>query len=309
MDDKKYTLTWHTYTDHLREMMHNMMTSKDFADVTLVCDDKKTIRAHRNILSACSPVFKDILQMSTQSNHPVIYLRGMQSSEIESILQFMYFGEAKFYKERMDEYLSVVKELEIKELSKAVDTSDQQPDYTPDEAIEESEKDCNESTENYATDDDIITGYEAEIVGSDNEQTEAGKPNSCESKFQCKQCHKTYSDLSGLWYYKKSKHEGAKYACNQCDYQATTQQHLRTHIQSVHEGVKYNCNQCDQQFTQQGNLQQLIFNMYNQSSTIVISVTIKLQHRVILKLIFNLNMKVSSMHVTNVTFKLQHRIT
>ena len=215
---------------------------------------KKAIRAHRNILSACSPVFKDILQMSTQSNHPVIYLRGMQSSEIESILQFMYFGEAKFYKERMDEYLSVVKELEIKELSKAVDTSDQQPDYTPDEAIEESEKDCNESTENYATDDDIITKYEAEIVGSDNEQTEAGKPNSGESKFQCKQCHKTYSDLSGLWYHKKSKHEGVKYACNQCDYQATSQSHLKTHIQSKHEGVKFACNQCDQQFTQQSSL-------------------------------------------------------
>ena len=100
MDHEKYTLTWHSYPDHLRGMMWELMTSEDFADVTLVCDDKKSIRAHRNILSACSPVFKDILQMHTESNHPVIYMRGVQFSEIESILQFMYVGEARLSEER-----------------------------------------------------------------------------------------------------------------------------------------------------------------------------------------------------------------
>ena len=66
MQQEKYSLTWHTYSDYLRGMMQEMMTSENFADVTLVCDDKKTVRAHRNILSACSPVFKNILQMHTQ---------------------------------------------------------------------------------------------------------------------------------------------------------------------------------------------------------------------------------------------------
>ena len=99
MDQDKYTLTWHTYPDHLRGMMKEMMMSEDFADVTLVTDDKKTVKAHRNILSACSSVFKDILQMETSNNHPVIYLRGIQYPEIESILQFIYFGEAKFFEE------------------------------------------------------------------------------------------------------------------------------------------------------------------------------------------------------------------
>ena len=46
-----YTLSWHSYPDYLREMMREMMASEDFTDVTLVTDDKKTIKAHRNILS------------------------------------------------------------------------------------------------------------------------------------------------------------------------------------------------------------------------------------------------------------------
>ena len=51
--------------------------------------------------------------MEITHSHPVIYLRGIQYSKIESILQFIYLGEAKFYEERMNEFLSVSKSLEI----------------------------------------------------------------------------------------------------------------------------------------------------------------------------------------------------
>ena len=161
MDQEKYALTWHKYPDHLRGMMREMMTSGDFADVTLVCDDKKTLKAHRNILSACSTVFKDILQMHTQSNHPVIYLKGLQYSEIDSILQFMYLGEAKFYESRINEFIHAVKDLEIKELSKGYELSE------PDERIEESEKHFNESKDNHTLDNNS-TGYKEEIDESNN---------------------------------------------------------------------------------------------------------------------------------------------
>ena len=94
-----------------------MITSHEFTDVTLVTDDKQQIRAHRNILSACSPVFKNILQIDCNSTNPVIYLRGIQHSEMESIMQFIYLGEARFYEERMGDFLKVSKDLEIKNLS------------------------------------------------------------------------------------------------------------------------------------------------------------------------------------------------
>ena len=44
MNQEKFDLTWHTYTDHLREMLHDMMTSNELTDVTLVSEDKKTIQ-------------------------------------------------------------------------------------------------------------------------------------------------------------------------------------------------------------------------------------------------------------------------
>ena len=72
-----HTLTWNRYSDHLREMVNEMMTSSQFADVTLVTDDKHLIRAHRNILGACSPVFKNNLNLDSSIANPVIYLRGI----------------------------------------------------------------------------------------------------------------------------------------------------------------------------------------------------------------------------------------
>ena len=43
MDVEKYNLTWTDYPDHLRALMHDLMVSEDFADVTLVTDDKKKV--------------------------------------------------------------------------------------------------------------------------------------------------------------------------------------------------------------------------------------------------------------------------
>ena len=73
---EKYNLTWHTYPDHLKGMMKDLMENNNFADVTLICEDKKKIRAHKNILSACSPILKDILS-ADKSVHCNIYLRGV----------------------------------------------------------------------------------------------------------------------------------------------------------------------------------------------------------------------------------------
>ena len=51
----------------------------------------------------------------------MIYLRGIQSYEMESILQFMYLGEGKFYYERMAELIKIATELEVKQISNGLE--------------------------------------------------------------------------------------------------------------------------------------------------------------------------------------------
>ena len=61
MNQEKFNLRWHTYKDHLRDMLHDMKSSNELTDVTLVSDDKIHFKAHKVVFKSCSPVFKSIV--------------------------------------------------------------------------------------------------------------------------------------------------------------------------------------------------------------------------------------------------------
>ena len=255
MHQEKYSLKWHTYSDHLKSMMKELMINEDFSDVTLVTEDKQQIKANINVLSACSPVFKDILKKEKNSNQ-IIYLRGIQFSEMESILQYIYLGEATFYEERMNEFLAVARSLEIKELCKA---ETERNEETDDETLPTNPVSSTETVDEQTLVSDQITNQALQdnIISIIVENVESGNKD-----YECDQCHKTYSKLSNLKAHQQSVHQGVKYACHQCDYQATIKSSLKKHIQSMHEGVKYDCDQCDHQFANKSNLSQHIKNKH-----------------------------------------------
>ena len=241
MNQEKYTLTWHSYSDHLKSMMKELMMNEDFSDVTLVTEDKKQIKAHINILSACSPVFRDILKKERNSNQ-IMYLRGIQFPEMESIMQFIYLGEATFYEERMDEFLAVAKSLEIKELCNTSPWEKDEPEVSSCDPVT--------STENLKEETDVLSSHSKLEVQQERQR----RVISGNVRNECDQCHKTYSGRGALYKHKQTVHQGVKYACDICDHQATQKSDLIKHIQSKHEGIRYACDQCGQQFTKKENL-------------------------------------------------------
>ena len=78
---------WHTFTDHLKELLRHMKTDDTFADVTLVSDDGREVRAHKVVLAACSPIIKELL---TKKNTNIVDLKCIAMEDINSILQFIY---------------------------------------------------------------------------------------------------------------------------------------------------------------------------------------------------------------------------
>jgi len=48
-----------------------------FCDVTLACEDKQKIEAHKGILAASSPVYRELLK-DTKNSHPLLYMRGIK---------------------------------------------------------------------------------------------------------------------------------------------------------------------------------------------------------------------------------------
>ena len=62
-----------------------------FTDVILACDDGE-INAHRLVLFTGSEFFQKMLPRLKHPN-PLIYLKGLKVRDLESILNFVYFGE------------------------------------------------------------------------------------------------------------------------------------------------------------------------------------------------------------------------
>jgi BTB/POZ domain len=89
---------------------------KDFFDVTLSCDDEQQLQAHKVILSACSPFFRNILRRNPHQ-HPLLYLKGVKYTDLQSVLNFMYHGEVNVAQDELNSFLAVAEDLRVKGLT------------------------------------------------------------------------------------------------------------------------------------------------------------------------------------------------
>ena len=111
-----YNIKWKAFPDQLVGAFKDLGEEANFYDVTLVSDDQIQIKAHKIVLSACSPVLKTML-VNNPHSHPLLYLRGIKQTELQAILQFMYFGETKVNENRINMFISVAKDLEVKDIN------------------------------------------------------------------------------------------------------------------------------------------------------------------------------------------------
>merc|ERR1712150_45972 len=231
---EKHTLNWHTFSEHLQVMFRDLYQEGRHSDVTLVSDDQTQFKAHKIVLSACSPVFKGIID-SNPSQHPLIYLRGIQSYEMVSILHFMYLGEGRFYHKRMREFIKVAQDLEVMEISDGVELPSEEAEESVEENISEEEigEDLIEENPSQPEETKVRPRRPRTQISNDSKSTE------------CPECGAEYFDRSTMVRHYRSKHEGVKYLCNQCDYQATLQSTLKQHTSAKHSDTVLKCNQCN----------------------------------------------------------------
>lgn len=63
----QYSMRWDDFSSHFTSEFESLRNDEQFVDVTLCCDDR-FIKAHKVILSACSPYFKKILMVKFTFN-------------------------------------------------------------------------------------------------------------------------------------------------------------------------------------------------------------------------------------------------
>merc|ERR1712088_1201564 len=97
--------------------------------LTLVCSvsdgGSTSLRAHKLLLAAYSPVFKDMLTRSNEKKDPCIYLKGVSQESMSLILDFVYQGSVDVPKSRMNEFLADAQDLQIQGLKSENEPKDQ----------------------------------------------------------------------------------------------------------------------------------------------------------------------------------------
>ena len=114
----KFCLRWNDFETNISAAFQELRDDEDFFDVTLCCgpDGTDRLRAHKVILSACSPFFRGILKNNPHEN-PLIYLRGVTMEDLNAMLNFMYHGEANITQEDLNSFLAVAEDLDVKGLT------------------------------------------------------------------------------------------------------------------------------------------------------------------------------------------------
>ncbi|XP_023320047.1 protein tramtrack, beta isoform isoform X35 [Eurytemora carolleeae] len=113
---EKFCLRWNDFETNISVAFRELREEKDFFDVTLACDDSSQIQAHKVILSACSPFFRNVLRKNPHQ-HPLLYLKGVKYKEMLSVLNFMYMGEVNVAQEELNSFLAVAEDLRVKGLT------------------------------------------------------------------------------------------------------------------------------------------------------------------------------------------------
>ena len=114
MTDEKLCLKWNDFEDIVQDSFAQLRADTDFTDVTLACQDQ-SIKAHKVVLSACSPFFNKLLKTNPHPQ-PLIYMRGIKSSNLTAIVDFIYLGEANVFQEQLESFLALAEELQLKGL-------------------------------------------------------------------------------------------------------------------------------------------------------------------------------------------------
>ncbi|XP_055910251.1 broad-complex core protein isoforms 1/2/3/4/5 isoform X3 [Eupeodes corollae] len=116
MDDTQhFCLRWNNYQSSITSAFENLRDDEDFVDVTLACDGR-SIKAHRVVLSACSPYFRELLK-STPCKHPVIVLQDVNFLDLHSLVEFIYHGEVNVHQKSLSSFLKTAEVLRVSGLT------------------------------------------------------------------------------------------------------------------------------------------------------------------------------------------------
>lgn len=115
MSSQRFCLRWNNHQSNLLSVFDQLLHDESFVDVTLAVEGK-LLKAHKMVLSACSPYFQTLF-VNHPDKHPIVILKDVPYNDMRSLLDFMYRGEVSVDQDRLTAFLRVAESLRIKGLT------------------------------------------------------------------------------------------------------------------------------------------------------------------------------------------------
>lgn len=226
-------MKWNDFLANVSKSFRCLRQEKDFFDVTLVSEYEAHISSHKVVLSASSDFFKNILR-KCQQNNPMIYLSGVNSKELNYVMNYIYDGEVELYQEELDTFLNVAQKLKIDGLNNTNDGSE-----------EEELK-----AENYNCDNDIkFSDSEDFAIPQHTKKKSEDVIRMPKNRYSSKEIAIASSNIN----VKEATDElviknGENFECRTCGKTAKKSSDIRRHVEIHIEGLSYDCNFCENSF-------------------------------------------------------------
>ena len=228
---EKFALKWNDYQSNWNKSLSQLRKDTDFADVTLISDDKGKFTAHKVILSSCSKVFKFILKENNNAN-PLLYLGGVSSVNLGYILDYIYIGEVNLFEEQLDSFLESAQKLEIEGLIGQEGVGKLEQETYNENTNYQEEKNILQEAKSLVRTNDI----KKEITWRQYARPANNDVTSFTSEEIEEKIKELYQKVDGVW------------TCMACDYTSTKSTNVYRHVEIHMDGLSYSCNLCNKEF-------------------------------------------------------------
>ena len=259
--------------------LSELYSSKQFADTTLVCKDKRKIQAHGAILAATSKMFHELLKNSEDME---IVFDEVSFEEMEMVLELLYTGEVQIKDFMEDNLITLGKSLGFEcfyDLERLKDPLDivifNEDQYFNEAKVEKKYKDLEQSFAKSLEKRKVRGGkkYKALVKCShghegmcyiclcndkgqtkivSSKQIQFGKKVVLEQLPQKAKPEILKEENSPI---KIEFKQNNSFKCPECPKTFALKTSIRTHVELVHRGVRYVCDYCSKMFPKNKDLQ------------------------------------------------------
>ena len=229
---EKFSLKWNDFSSNVQKSFQNLRKEEDFFDVTLVGDDCKHVTAHKLVLASSSEYFKMVFSNIKKlfQSHAMICLEGLNHSDLNNVLDYIYHGELQIYQQDLDRFLGIAERLKLEGLIGG-----------------EQHKDEDDRNAEYILEENVVTPdcTSLELNGVSK------RPTNVNRKTEKPVLSVQSSDISSLEELDQkveesySKDSNGLYACHYCEKSLKKRCNIKEHVETHLEGLSFPCKFCD----------------------------------------------------------------